>query len=976
MKFSHLLFILALSIFPFIGYAQTPVAVHGQLSIDGNKLKDQHGNDYQLRGMSLFWSNWQGKFYNYDAIKWLRDDWHINVIRAAMGVSPEDNSGYLGNPEMEKQKVITVIEAAIDLGIYVIVDWHSHHGENETAEAQAFFAEIASTYGHYPNIIYETYNEPVTDWGTIKSYHESVVSSIRTHDSNNVIILGTAFYSQNIEEATNNPVSGTNLCYALHYYAATHTFWNSVQSVSNKGFYVFVSEFGTCDASGDGSINVGNSNTWWDVLDQYGVSWCNWAVSDVDEAASIVKPGSSIYGGWSASDLTENGTLVRNKLRSYATDPVPTDIPPYITANPKDQSVPFESAASFTVEVAGPGPMSYQWYFNNQAISGANAATYSIASVTETETGNYYCEIQNSYGTTTSKTVSLNVRYRSTFYSEPIAIPGKIEFEDYDNGGQNIGYSDASFGNSGGEYREDDVDIEAIQNMSGEYAVGFTDNGEWLAYTVNVGWTDEYEIDVFYASLDGGGTFSIELDEQTIVPSTNLPSTGGWFTYNKITINAQLTQGEHILKFNIENAGFNINYMEYKSTTPPETEPIITTQPKNTVTTLGKSTSIFVSATGANPLSYQWYKDNTAIPNATNDTYSITIVDEDDAGDYHVVVTNYLGTITSSSATLTVNNSAAYGGIPVSLPGRVLAKNFDEGGEGIAYHDTSPDNEAITNTGDQAHFYRDEGVDTESTTDENTGHSVGYIVAGEWMEYSVMVAYSGTYTVGFRVASGSNSGVASLALNVDGQPAVSTLSIPNTGGWDAWTTLEEEIELTAGLHILRLKANQGDWNVNYMDFSIETQTSQINLTQGWNLISFNVLPTDNSISSVFANADIRIIKNNEGFWMPTQAEQFNSLQNITLGEAYLVYTNTNTSVTIEGTTNETLSKTLHQGWNLVGVPTTNSRTISTQISGTEIQTIKNFDGFFDVSGGTNSISEFIPNKGYYIYANGTTTINW
>src|SRR5690554_1328846 len=240
MKFSHLLFILALSIFPFIGYAQTPVAVHGQLSIDGNKLKDQHGNDYQLRGMSLFWSNWQGKFYNYDAIKWLRDDWHINVIRAAMGVSPEDNSGYLGNPEMEKQKVITVIEAAIDLGIYVIVDWHSHHGENETAEAQAFFAEIASTYGHYPNIIYETYNEPVTDWGTIKSYHESVVSSIRTHDSNNVIILGTAFYSQNIEEATNNPVSGTNLCYALHYYAATHTFWNSVQSVSNKGFYVFV----------------------------------------------------------------------------------------------------------------------------------------------------------------------------------------------------------------------------------------------------------------------------------------------------------------------------------------------------------------------------------------------------------------------------------------------------------------------------------------------------------------------------------------------------------------------------------------------------------------------------------------------------------------------------------------------------------------------------------------------------------------
>ena len=123
--------------------AQTPVAVHGQLSISGNRLKDKNGNNYQLRGMSMFWSNWQGKYWNYETIKWLRDDWNCNVIRAAMGISPDDNSGYLGNPQLEKQKMITVIEAAIDLGIYVVVDWHSHHAENETVESKAFFAEIA-----------------------------------------------------------------------------------------------------------------------------------------------------------------------------------------------------------------------------------------------------------------------------------------------------------------------------------------------------------------------------------------------------------------------------------------------------------------------------------------------------------------------------------------------------------------------------------------------------------------------------------------------------------------------------------------------------------------------------------------------------------------------------------------------------------------------------------------------------------------
>ncbi|MFO7869152.1 MAG: glycoside hydrolase family 5 protein, partial [Bacteroidales bacterium] len=329
MKFFHLLVIFTITLTPLKTItAQTPVAAHGQLKIDGNQMLDEHNEPYQLTGMSLFWSNWQGKFYNYDVIKWLRDDWNVNVVRAAMGISPDDNSGYLDRPEMEKKKVIDVIEAAIDLGIYVVVDWHSHHAENETAEAQAFFEEIASTYGDYPNILYETYNEPETDWKTIKTYHESVISSIRTHDQNNIIILGTPFYSQNIDQATDNPVNGDNLCYALHYYAASHSFYNTVETVINKGYYVFVSEFGTCESTGDGYVDDENSDTWWDFLDQYGVSWCNWAVSDVDEAASIVKPGSSIYGNWSSNDLTESGTLVRDKLQSYETDPIPNDIPP------------------------------------------------------------------------------------------------------------------------------------------------------------------------------------------------------------------------------------------------------------------------------------------------------------------------------------------------------------------------------------------------------------------------------------------------------------------------------------------------------------------------------------------------------------------------------------------------------------------------------------------------------------------------
>src|SRR4051812_36961118 len=107
-----------------IGHAQpSPVARHGQLRVEGNRIVDRNGNPVVLQGMSFFWSQWMGKFYNTNVVRWLRDDWHCTVVRAAMAV---EAGGYLANPEREKEKIKTVIQAAIDLGIYVIIDWHDH----------------------------------------------------------------------------------------------------------------------------------------------------------------------------------------------------------------------------------------------------------------------------------------------------------------------------------------------------------------------------------------------------------------------------------------------------------------------------------------------------------------------------------------------------------------------------------------------------------------------------------------------------------------------------------------------------------------------------------------------------------------------------------------------------------------------------------------------------------------------------------
>lgn len=940
--------------------AQTPVAVHGQLSINGSKMYDQNGDQYQLRGMSLFWSNWMGKYWNYETIKWLRDDWHCNVVRAAMGITP--NGAYMDRPDLEKEKMITVIEAAIDLGIYVIVDWHSHEAEDQTEEAKAFFSEIAQTYGNYPNILYETYNEPETGWDVIKAYHEAVIPSIRQYDPNNIIILGTPMYSQQVRVAINNPVAGDNLCYALHYYAASHDFKTDAQAVADADKSIFVSEFGTCEYTGDGYVDHAATTSWWDFLDANGMGWCNWSVADADESASIVKPGSSIYGGWSVDDdLTESGKLVRNRLRSYAQDPVPTDIAPYITANPRSKSVPDGSSTSFSIEAVGQEPMTYTWYHNGSEINGSNSSTLELNNISADQTGEYYVEITNAIGKSVSKTVTLDVRYRSPFYAEPIKLPGVVQLEDYDNDGQNIGYFDTSPGNSGAGYRENDVDIEPIQGLADQYAIGFTDPGEWLSYSVDVGWDGEYEVDIYFASEPGGGQFSIDMDGQEIVAPTDVPTSGGWFDYGRLTKTVNLTKGEHIVQFNFLVGGFNVDYIEFRSMVSPEIAPMITADPKSKSARLGKPLFLSVTATGATPMTYEWYKNDVLIEGATSADLTIETVEETDAGQYYAIVTNHLGADTSLKATVEVINSDAFGGIPTAIPGIIYCKNFDEGGNGEGYFDTTEGNEASGS----ANEYRDEDVDTEACEDGNSGHAVGYIEANEWLNYSVLVKYTGTYTVGIRVASAS-AGVPTLSVEVDGVPKLSTIAVPNTGAWDGWETIEETLELTKGAHVIKLKANQGGFNLNYVEFTATAVQEDISLANGWNLISIGVTAQDMSPAAIFADVEGCIVKSTDAFYDSSVDDQFNLLSELNCADGYLVYNGGDaTTVSISGETSiQTLDiSTLNSGWNMVSA---GSESIKVSDLPTEVKAVKTFDGFYEQGNTFSTLSLLSAGKAYMV----------
>lgn len=294
---------------------KTIVEHFGQLKIDGGNIVDQNGSVVVLRGMSLFWSQWGGQYYNKETIKWLRDDWKCTVIRAAMGV---EGGAYLDNPEAEFQKVKSAIDACIELGIYVIVDWHDHRAENHLSEAKQFFDRISLEYGNYPNIIYEIYNEPLNvSWNNIlKPYSEEIIKTIRANDPNNIIVAGTPNWSQDVEDVISNELEGDNIAYSFHFYSSTHKQELREKAIKaiNAGIPLFVTEWGMSEANGNGIIDNVSLNEWADFLDANNLSWCNWSIVNKNETSAALLPTTSAISGWTESELSESGKNIRDYL--------------------------------------------------------------------------------------------------------------------------------------------------------------------------------------------------------------------------------------------------------------------------------------------------------------------------------------------------------------------------------------------------------------------------------------------------------------------------------------------------------------------------------------------------------------------------------------------------------------------------------------------------------------------------------------
>lgn len=301
----------------------TPFGQHGALHVENGKLTDADGNIVQLYGMSTHGIAWFPQYINYDSFRTLRDDWNTNCIRLAMYTA--EYGGYCagGDKEQLKQLVRDGVSYATELGMYVIVDWHilSDCDPNQNKdEAIAFFREMSETFADNDNVLYEICNEPNsgTSWDSIKSYAEEVIPVIREQKPDAVILVGTPTWSQEIDKAAASPLTFDNVMYTLHFYAGTHKddLRNRLETCAQNNLPVFVSEFGMCDASGNGANDFDSTTKWLDLLNKYQISFCCWNLANKDESSSVFKAASTALSDWTDEDFNESGRWIREYFRS------------------------------------------------------------------------------------------------------------------------------------------------------------------------------------------------------------------------------------------------------------------------------------------------------------------------------------------------------------------------------------------------------------------------------------------------------------------------------------------------------------------------------------------------------------------------------------------------------------------------------------------------------------------------------------
>lgn len=296
----------------------------------------------RLKGVSFGWHNIWPRFYNEGAVREVHDVWGADLIRAAIGAddhakadNPGIMGGYMSEPEFALEKLFAVVDGAVNVGCYVIVDWHSHVLYKE--EAKEFFTKVATRYADCPNVIYELFNEPVSieyekygDYSQpsdeslmefmdqLNDYARELIETITSISNvHPLILMGCPQWDQDIHMVPQNRITTyDNLMYTVHYYSATHKDYlrDRASYAISQGVPVFLSECAGCEASGDGYIDVEEWENWDKWASDNDVSTVVWSISDKNETCSMLTPLAESEGNWDDAVLKRWGRMVKDWL--------------------------------------------------------------------------------------------------------------------------------------------------------------------------------------------------------------------------------------------------------------------------------------------------------------------------------------------------------------------------------------------------------------------------------------------------------------------------------------------------------------------------------------------------------------------------------------------------------------------------------------------------------------------------------------
>lgn len=403
-------------------------------------------------------------------------------------------------------------------------------------------------------------------------------------------------------------------------------------------------------------------------------------------------------------------------------------------------------------------------------------------------------------------------------------IPGVIFLSDYDLGTNGIAYNDLDYGNyslstgeyqpwnAGWNYRNDGVDIQTNTDTtnSNGYHIGFTQNKEWLKYTVAIEETGFYNFNFRYAAPQSGGKVKFFMDEVDIAGNMSLGNSGGWNNFvNHSVANSYLEAGKHVLKVKVDgNLSFNMSSIQFSKSTNTPNFKVLNADTNDDE----KSIKIICN----HPLNDQILAEN---------LFEIKVNNE-----FRIIKSIEIDGINKKQIIIKLEDCLFYQDeIKVSYKGAVITSSY--GGTLDAFENLVVDNNLIVRVLvpgkiESEDFTNQFGLQTENTTDTGLGQNIGYTDAGDYAEYLIYISKSGNYDLDVRTAAQADSGKLEFELSsISETQSISILNLPVSGGWQSWETTTTQTVLKAGVYTLKMKVLKGGFNINWFAFKFVSSLS-------------------------------------------------------------------------------------------------------------------------------------------------------